>query len=157
MLLKYYIVSLLNRTINPQRVFAGYAGETNAHRTWRKWICLDWRMLHSVNVKYNLQQLLIMNYSLLRVVVYGTLEGQHFRSSSHICPCPSDNHIIRQYVHHIIHSNIKQSAGRHVAPLGHIIMIPSQLDYALTPSCCVLNGDATNTIFIVFSLTRPGL
>ena len=27
----------------------------------------------------------------------------------------------------------QQSAGRHVAPLGHIILIPSQLIFALSP------------------------
>ena len=27
----------------------------------------------------------------------------------------------------------QQSAGRHIAPLGHIILIPSQPVYALTP------------------------
>jgi hypothetical protein len=38
----------------------------------------------------------------------------------------------------------QQSAGRHVAPLGHIILIPSQPAF-------------TNTNFIVFGLTRPWL
>jgi len=32
----------------------------------------------------------------------------------------------------------QQSAGRHVAPLGHIIMIPSRPVFALSPLCCVL-------------------
>ena len=50
-------------------------------------------------------------------------------------------------------SSLKQQfAGRHIAPLGHIILIPSQ------PVCyCVLSGEATNTNFKVFGLTRPGL
>ena len=30
-------------------------------------------------------------------------------------------------------SLIQQSAGRHVAPLGHIILIPSRPVFALTP------------------------
>ena len=47
--------------------------------------------------------------------------------------------------------------GRHVAPLGHIILIPSQPVFALSPQCCVLSGEATNTNFIVFGLTQPGL
>ena len=51
----------------------------------------------------------------------------------------------------------QQSAGRHVAPLGHIILIPSQPVFALSPYCCVLSGEATNTNFIIFGLTRPGL
>jgi hypothetical protein len=29
--------------------------------------------------------------------------------------------------------------------------------FALSPQCCVLSGEATNTNFIVFGLTRPGL
>ena len=45
--------------------------------------------------------------------------------------------------------------GRYVAPLGHIILIPSQPVFALSPLCCVLSGEATNTKFIFFCLTRP--
>ena len=50
-----------------------------------------------------------------------------------------------------------KSADRHVAPLGHIILIPNQPVFVLSPYCCVLSGKATNTNFIVFSLTRSGL
>ena len=42
----------------------------------------------------------------------------------------------------------QQSAGRHVAPLWHIILIPSQPVFALS-----LSRAATNTNFIVFGLT----
>jgi hypothetical protein len=49
----------------------------------------------------------------------------------------------------------QQSAGRHVAPLEHIILISSKPVFAISP--CVLSGEATNTNFIVFGLTRPGL
>ena len=42
----------------------------------------------------------------------------------------------------------QQSAGRHVAPLGHIILIPSQPVFALSPECCVLR-EATHTNGIV--------
>ena len=49
----------------------------------------------------------------------------------------------------------QQSAGRHVAPLGHIILILSQPVFALIPSCFILSEEATHTNFIVFGLTRP--
>jgi hypothetical protein len=51
----------------------------------------------------------------------------------------------------------QQSADRHVAPLRNIILIPSQRVFALAPECCLLSGEATNTNFIVFGLTRSGL
>ena len=34
----------------------------------------------------------------------------------------------------------QQSAGRYVASLGYIILIPSQPVCALSPYCCVLSG-----------------
>ena len=43
---------------------------------------------------------------------------------------------------------------RHVAPLGQIILIPSPPVFALSPLCCMLSGEATNTNFIVFGLSR---
>jgi hypothetical protein len=51
----------------------------------------------------------------------------------------------------------QQSAGRHVAPLGQIILIPSQPVFAPIPYWCVLWGEATSTNFTVFGFTRPGL
>ena len=42
----------------------------------------------------------------------------------------------------------QQSTGRHVAPLGHIILILNQ---------SVFSGEATNSNFIIFGLTRSGL
>jgi hypothetical protein len=54
----------------------------------------------------------------------------------------------------------QQSTDRHVASLRHIIMIPSQPVFALTPEWCVLiyilAELATITNFIVFALTRSG-
>jgi hypothetical protein len=44
----------------------------------------------------------------------------------------------------------KQSMGRHVTPLGHIILFPSQPVLTLSSKCCVLNTEATNTNFIFF-------
>jgi len=39
----------------------------------------------------------------------------------------------------------------------HSIPIPSQPIFAFKPYSCVLSGEANNTNFIVFGLTRPGL
>ena len=38
-----------------------------------------------------------------------------------------------------------------------LFLIPSQQVFVLSPACCVLNGEATNTNFIVLGLTRTGL
>ena len=51
----------------------------------------------------------------------------------------------------------QQSADRHVALLGHTIVIPSQPAFALSPPCCVLSGEATHIYFKVFGSTRSGL
>jgi hypothetical protein len=44
----------------------------------------------------------------------------------------------------------QQSAGRHVVPLGHVILITSQTVYSYS---LILHAAITN--FIVFDLTRP--
>ena len=51
----------------------------------------------------------------------------------------------------------QQSADRHVIPLEHFILILSQPVFALSSQCSMLSGEATNTNFIVFGLTRLGL
>ena len=51
----------------------------------------------------------------------------------------------------------QQSVDRHVASLGHIILITSQPVFVLTPYHLMLRGEAANTNFIVFGVTRPGL
>ena len=48
----------------------------------------------------------------------------------------------------------QQSADRHVATLGHIILIPNKSVFSLPPYCCMLSGEAINTNLIVFDLTR---
>ena len=54
--------------------------------------------------------------------------------------------------------SLKQhSEDRHVAPLGHIVLIPNQPVFALSPKCCVLRGKATNTNFVVFGLNKSVL
>jgi hypothetical protein len=40
----------------------------------------------------------------------------------------------------------------HVAPLGHIVLIHIYPIFAISPYCCMLIGEATNTNFIVFDL-----
>ena len=50
----------------------------------------------------------------------------------------------------------QQTTGRHVAPLRHIILILSKPVFALSPYCCMLSGEATNTNLIVFGLTQLG-
>ena len=55
-------------------------------------------------------------------------------------------------------NSLKQkSAARYVAAFGHIILIASQPVFTLSPKCCVLSKEATNTNVIVFGLTWPGL
>ena len=51
----------------------------------------------------------------------------------------------------------QQSVDRHVASLGHIILMQSQPVFAPYAYCCVLNGEVTNIIFTVFGLTRSWL
>ena len=66
--------------------------------------------------------------------------------------------VLNQHASFYSASSLKQeSADRHVAPLGHIILIPNQPIFALSPQCCGLSGKVTNTNFISFGLTRPGL
>ena len=50
-----------------------------------------------------------------------------------------------------------QSTDRLVAPLWHIILIPSQPVFAFTTKCCVLRGEVINCICIVFGLNRTVL
>jgi hypothetical protein len=54
----------------------------------------------------------------------------------------------------VVLAQSQQSAGRHDAPLGHIILITSQPDLAFSTQWCVFSGEATNTKFIVFGFTR---
>jgi hypothetical protein len=45
-------------------------------------------------------------------------------------------------------SLIPQSVDRHISPLGHIILIPSQPVFILHPKWWILTGEATHTRFI---------
>jgi hypothetical protein len=51
----------------------------------------------------------------------------------------------------------RQFSGRHVAPLGYIILIPNQTVFGLSPKCCMLSRKATSTNFIVAGLAQLGL
>jgi hypothetical protein len=44
----------------------------------------------------------------------------------------------------------QQSVGRHVDPIEHIILIPSQPIFAHSPKCCMLSREATNTNIIAY-------
>ena len=54
---------------------------------------------------------------------------------------------------HSAHSLKQQFLGRHVTPLRHIILVPRQPVFALTPICCMLSIEPTNTNIAVFCLT----
>ena len=58
------------------------------------------------------------------------------------------------YIFFLPNSLKQQYVGRQVAPLRHIT---SQPVFALSPELRMLSGEATNTNFIVFGLTRLGL
>ena len=58
-------------------------------------------------------------------------------------------YVLDQHAELDFYSATSQSSSRHVASLGHIILIPSQ------PS--MLSGEAANTNFMVVGLTRPWL
>jgi hypothetical protein len=65
------------------------------------------------------------------------------------CPLCRTIRLVRLYSA----SSLKQqSVGRRVAPLGHIILIPNYPIFSISPYCCTLIGEATNTNFIVFDL-----
>jgi hypothetical protein len=61
--------------------------------------------------------------------------------------------------HAFFHLYSAISLTQHVSPVGHIILIPSQqdFDFFFISLMLLLNGEATNTNFIVFHLTRPWL
>ena len=54
----------------------------------------------------------------------------------------------------LAHWNNKQSAGKHVAPLGHIILIPSQTVVLFNAACL---AEKQQIPFFVFGLTQPVL
>jgi hypothetical protein len=68
---------------------------------------------------------------------------------------PWDEYDVHAYLDFYSVCSLKQqSAGSNIAPLWHIIMIPSQPVLVLTTQCCVISIEAASTHFIVFDLTR---
>ena len=55
----------------------------------------------------------------------------------------------------LLNQRKQQSAGGHVAPLVHIILIQSQPGFTFIPECCLHSEEAEYFIFMVFGLTRP--
>ena len=52
-----------------------------------------------------------------------------------------DIHFVLDVEFHLYSVRNQQLAGRHIAPLGHIVLILSQPVFVLTPYCCVLNTE----------------
>jgi hypothetical protein len=50
----------------------------------------------------------------------------------------------------------QQYSGRHVASLGHIILIQSQPVFTLSPKCCMLSGDQLHSLCML-TITPPML
>ena len=50
----------------------------------------------------------------------------------------------------------RQCAGKYITAIGHIIIIPSQTVFVLTPYCCVISKEAATTTFTLFGLTQSG-
>ena len=88
-------------------------------------------------------------------IFLGTMVYQTIESDCCLTPILPKQHSELDF--YSVTSLKQQSAGRNVAPLAHIILIPSQPVFALSPKCCVLSGEATNTNCIGFGLIRPGL
>jgi hypothetical protein len=68
-----------------------------------------------------------------------------------------ENKLIFNEIFYSASSLKQQSADRHVTPFGHIILIPRQPVFDLSPLCHVLSGEESNTNSIVYGLTRLGL
>jgi hypothetical protein len=67
--------------------------------------------------------------------------------------CTRPTHLVGSYSA----SSLKQqSVNRHVSPLKTLSCFWAKPVFALSPKCCVLSGEAANTNFIVFDLSRPG-
>jgi hypothetical protein len=49
---------------------------------------------------------------------------------------------------------LQQSVDRYDAPFRHIILILTQPVFAVSPYCCILRGEATNTNLIVLIITE---
>jgi hypothetical protein len=63
-------------------------------------------------------------------------------------------YMLNQYFRELAHwNNSPQVDMSHYS--RHIILIPSQPVFALTPECCMHSRETANTYFIIFDLTQP--
>jgi hypothetical protein len=74
------------------------------------------------------------------------------KSISWICNASKNDFIVEV-------SNLKptKKVQQNCITLVHVYLIYEPISLALTPYSLVRSGGATNTIFIVFDLTRPGM
>ena len=61
-----------------------------------------------------------------------------------------------RWIFYSAHALKQQSISRHVTQVRHIIPIPYQPVFVLTPLYCMLDWEVSNTNFIVFGLTQQG-
>jgi hypothetical protein len=109
-----------------------------------KSICCIIELFHLINLQ-NIQWLLLnAKYVQLLIMVKMMMIS--------VCSGPTC------WVGYYSSSSLKQkSADRHVGPLWHIILIPREQDFVLTPLCWLLSRVAVNTTLIVFGLTQQVL
>jgi hypothetical protein len=55
------------------------------------------------------------------------------------------------------HTETSLREKKKLLDFGHIILIPSQPVFGLTPQCYMLSEEATNTNFVVYVLTQQWL
>ena len=82
-----------------------------------------------------------------KLAIFQRYHGENKLHSMKWCRCPLCSRPTAEFYLFSANSLKQQFTDRHVAPLVHIILIPSQP--VLSPSYCMLSGEATNTNCIV--------